>query len=173
MTEEELYAGAGEVTRKCLDDILESEYGFVQDDEETYTSEYLLTYPCKTFAEGLTDTLLQHGFSGQADDAKEKIAYVRECCKQRGVTLNPEVIKSWFCGTRPNSGERSRDSLFRLCFALGLNDRETASFFQKVYFSCPFNFRSAKETVIWYCLRNGLGYPEMLSPGRAGGTADK
>ena len=46
MTEEELYAGAGEVTRKCLDDILESEYGFVQDDEETYTSEYLLTYPC-------------------------------------------------------------------------------------------------------------------------------
>ena len=41
MTEEELYAGAGEVTRKCLDDILESEYGFVQDDEETYTSEYL------------------------------------------------------------------------------------------------------------------------------------
>ena len=163
MTEEELYAGAGEVTRKCLDDILESEYGFVQDDEETYTSEYLLTYPCKTFAEGLTDTLLQHGFSGQADDAKEKIAYVRECCKQRGVTLNPEVIKSWFCGTRPNSGERSRDSLFRLCFALGLNDRETASFFQKVYFSCPFNFRSAKETVIWYCLRNGLGYPEMLS----------
>ena len=51
MTEEELYAGAGEVTRKCLDDILESEYGFVQDDEETYTSEYLLTYPCKTFAE--------------------------------------------------------------------------------------------------------------------------
>ena len=67
MTEEELYAGAGEVTRKCLDDILESEYGFVQDDEETYTSEYLLTYPCKTFAEGLTDTLLQHGFSGQAD----------------------------------------------------------------------------------------------------------
>ena len=163
MTEEELYAGAGEITRKCLDDILESEYGFVQDDEETYTSEYLLTYPCKTFAEGLTDTLLQHGFSGQADDAKEKIAYVRECCKQRGVTLNPEVIKSWFCGTRPNSGERSRDSLFRLCFALGLNDRETASFFQKVYFSCPFNFRSAKETVIWYCLRNGLGYPEMLS----------
>ena len=96
MTEEELYAGAGEVTRKCLDDILESEYGFVQDDEETYTSEYLLTYPCKTFAEGLTDTLLQYGFSGQADDAKEKIAYVRECCKQRGVTLNPEVIKSWF-----------------------------------------------------------------------------
>ena len=83
MTEEELYAGAGEVTRKCLDDILESEYGFVQDDEETYTSEYLLTYPCKTFAEGLTDTLLQYGFSGQADDAKEKIAYVRECCKQR------------------------------------------------------------------------------------------
>ena len=67
MTEEELYAGAGEVTRKCLDDILESEYGFVQDDEETYTSEYLLTYPCKTYAEGLTDTLLQHGFSGQAD----------------------------------------------------------------------------------------------------------
>ena len=65
MTEEELYAGAGEVTRKCLDDILESEYGFVQDDEETYTSEYLLTYPCKTFAEGLTDTLLQYGFSGQ------------------------------------------------------------------------------------------------------------
>ena len=61
MTEEELYAGAGEVTRKCLDDILESEYGFVQDDEETYTSEYLLTYPCKTYAEGLTDTLLQHG----------------------------------------------------------------------------------------------------------------
>ena len=52
MTEEELYAGAGEVARKCLDDILESEYGFVQDDEETYTSEYLLTYPCKTFAEG-------------------------------------------------------------------------------------------------------------------------
>ena len=67
MTEEELYAGASEVTRKCLDDILESEYGFVQDDEETYTSEYLLTYPCKTYAEGLTDTLLQHGFSGQAD----------------------------------------------------------------------------------------------------------
>ena len=36
MTEEELYAGAGEVTRKCLDDILESEYGFVQDDEDLH-----------------------------------------------------------------------------------------------------------------------------------------
>ena len=120
MTEEELYAGAGEVTRKCLDDILESEYGFVQDDEETYTSEYLLTYPCKTFAEGLTDTLLQHGFSGQADDAKEKIAYVRECCKQRGVTLNPEgqSVPALFCSgiERPGNGFFFSESVLFLSF---------------------------------------------------------
>ena len=158
MTEEELYAGAGEVTRKCLDDILESEYGFVQDDEETYTSEYLLTYPCKTFAEGLTDTLLQHGFSGQADDAKEKIAYVRECCKQRGVTLNPEVIKSWFCGTRPNSGERSRDSLFRLCFALEMDGVDTAVFLLKSCLCRPFNYKNTNEAVYFYCLSKGLRY---------------
>ena len=72
MTEEELYAGAGEVTRKCLDDILESEYGFVQDDEETYTSEYLLTYPCKTFAEGLTDTLCSMDFPDKQTTPKKR-----------------------------------------------------------------------------------------------------
>ena len=173
MTEEELYAGAGEVARKCLDDILESEYGFVQDDEETYTSEYLLTYPCKTFAEGLMDTLLQHGFSGQAVDAKEKIAYIRECCKQRGVTLNPEVIKSWFCRTRPNSGERSRDSLFRLCFALGLNDRETASFFSEGVLFLSLQFPQCKRNSDLVLSAKWTGISGNAVSGRAGGTADK
>ncbi|MBE6846139.1 MAG: hypothetical protein E7508_10665 [Ruminococcus sp.] len=156
-----LYENAGEMTRDCLDDIINGNYLFI-DDDENYTKEYLLEYNFKTFGEGLTDFLVKKGFGGNINSANEKTMYIKNKSKEKNVNLNPAVVKTWFAQKRPVSSERSREAVYKLCFSLGLTAEETADFFLKVYYECPFNFRIYNELIYYYCLNSGKSYAHAL-----------
>lgn len=157
-----LYENAGELTRGCLDEIIDGEHRFI-DDDENYTEEYLLEYKFKTFAEGLTECIVKNGFTGDADSVEERTAYVKARCRENNISLNPSVVKTWFTEKRPASSKSSRELVYKLCFALGLDAEKTTDFFLRVYYECPFNFRLHNELIYYYCLKNGRSYSEALS----------
>ena len=107
---DELYDKAGELTQDCLNQIIEGDYSFF-DDEDELTEEYLLTYRFKTFADGLNETIASRGFSGDITSADEKIAFIRKKCTENGVPLNLSVVRAWFADTRPISSEKSRENV--------------------------------------------------------------
>ena len=151
------YENAGELTKACLDDIMEGDYTFF-DDEDELTCEYLLTYKFKTFADGLTDAITAKGYTGDISAADEKTAFIKQKCNANNVPLNPSIVKTWFTDTRPVSSEKSRENVYKLCFALEMNALETADFFLKVYYECPFNYRILDEAVYYFCMNNNKGY---------------
>ena len=158
MTEEEILKNAGESTSRALDIIFDSEYQILDENEEL-SGNYLLESPdFKSFGTGLTELLVKKGYDGGTDDNKAKYKYFHDKCKEGGISLTPSVVKSWFEDTRPVSSARSRENVFKICFALGCTLDETIDFFNKVYFECPFNFRVYQETIYYYCLKNSLGY---------------
>ncbi len=157
----DLYENAGELTRHCLDSLLNDEYTFF-DEEENYTEEYLLTYPFRSFSDGFTEVIQKHGFSGNPDFTEEKVKFVRKCCQKNQVSLNTANIRNWFQEKRPVSSETSRELVFRLCFGLAMNLEEVTEFFLKVYFECPFNFRNHEEVIYYFCFLNHLNYDSAV-----------
>lgn len=158
MTENDLFSNAGDATRRSLENILDWEYHILNDEEEL-TGNFLLESPdFKDFATGFTELLFSKGYSGDKDDNKAKYKFFHNKCKENNIELTPSVVKSWFEDTRPVSSAKSRENVYKLCFALNCTLEETTVFFTRVYFECPFNFRSWQEAVYYYCFKNSLGY---------------
>ena len=153
----DLYENAGELTRKCLDEILESDYSFLTDAEE-YTQEYLKNYAFHSFADGLTECIVKHGFVGDIGSVEEKTAFVKQKCGEKNIPLNISNIRRWFTEKRPLSNRTSRELVYQFCFAMEMSLEETTEFFLKVYFECPFNFRAGDEVIYYFCFANGLNY---------------
>ena len=153
---DKLYDNAGELTRRCLDSLLEDDYTF--DDEDEIQEDYLHTYQCKTFADGLTEFIAAHGYNGDTDSIEAKVAFILEKCAENGIAINRTNIRNWFTDKRPISGSRSRELVYLLCFALDFSLDEVVEFFWKVYFECPFNYRDHHEAVYYYCFANHLNY---------------
>lgn len=73
------------------------------------------------------------------------------------VIASPGALDNWFKqGKRPKKSQQSRQTMFRLAFAMGLDILQTAELFHKVYLDRAFNRRSREETIYYYCLRNRL-----------------
>lgn len=156
---DKLYDNAGELTRHCLDELFDDSYAFL-DDESEATEDYLHTYPCKTFAEGLTDSISAHGYQGDKNSVEAKNNFILEKCKENNVNINRTNIRNWFADKRPISGSRSRELVYLLCFALDFSLDEVVEFFLKVYFECPFNYRDHHEAVYYYCFANHLSFSD-------------
>ena len=157
--DDRLYENAGEYTRQCLDELFDDQYSFL-DEEDDIADDYLHNYMCQTFADGLTESIQAHGYTGHPDDVSEKVDFVLSKCAKNGVTINRTNIRNWFEDKRPVSGSRSRELVYQLCFGLGFSLDDTVDFFLKVYFECPFNYREPSEAVYYYCFANGLNYSD-------------
>lgn len=96
-----------------------------------------------------------HPFTGTSDD--ELLEYLVKCCE---TVIDKKTLKRWLEGQVPNGEERSRENVYKLCFALGFNETTTAEFFFKGYLERPFNFKKVNECVYYYCLKNGISYEE-------------
>lgn len=163
MTEEELLQNAGEMTRLALDKILDPEYHILNELEEL-SDNYLLESPhFKSFDTGLTELMVKKGYAGDTTDATAKYKFLYTRCKERNISLTHAVIKSWFNDTRPISSTKSRENVYKLCFALDCTLDEVTEFFFHVYFECPFNFRLCKETVYYFCFLHSLDYNTALN----------
>lgn len=75
----------------------------------------------------------------------------------KGIDVTKATLKRWIEQAGPPWTVAGRKNVFKLCFAMGLNEFETAEFFCKCYLERPFNHRSIEENVYFFCLKNNLG----------------
>lgn len=67
-------------------------------------------------------------------------------------------IENWLSGKNLPSSNKTRDLLFKICFALNLSFNETEWFFNHLCFQRSFNLHSTNEIVYYYCFNNNLNY---------------
>lgn len=87
------------------------------------------------------------------------LPFIKQCGQKRNVELPIATIDNWITGkVNPQESTRSRESMYKLCFALGFDANETADFFSKVYLSRPFECREVTEAVYLFCMNHGISY---------------
>lgn len=88
-------------------------------------------------------------------------ACLKERCKEVNIPLNSNTVKNWFSKAGPKKGDRSRDNMLKIAFALGLDLNQTNRLFYEVYLDRGLDPRRPEETAAYFCLRNGQGWTEF------------
>lgn len=115
------------------------------------------------FLEGLSSRLTQLGTPCTADNTEPMLAEVKRRYKDILGFSCPRTVQEWIKGTTP--GVTNRRNNYDLCFALEMDFRQTAVFFQKHFLTMPFNAKARVDAVFMYCLYHGKPYSaaaEML-----------
>ncbi len=94
---------------------------------------------------------------------KDERKFLKEKANEQSIKFNKNTVDSWFDGTPPKKGDKDRERMFLVCFALKLDLEETIELFQKVYCDRPFNFRNYKEFIYFCCINNGWDYDHAQS----------
>ena len=108
------------------------------------------------FREGLAARLTQLGTVCTAADTETLCAAVRERYQRILRKPCPRTVLEWCRGTTP--GTANRRNHYDLCYALEMNEQETALFFQKVFFTLPFLVKAKTDAVFLYCLHHQKPY---------------
>ena len=112
----------------------------------------------RPFSEALDGFIRERGFSGDPTDAGAKTAFIRGVFLQAGMTP-PREIREWFESGQPVK----RETVFRICFAFGLDGGETDDFFRRIYArERGFDCHLMREAVYYFCLNNALTYADAL-----------
>ena len=144
---------AGEYTLSAIDNL------FDEFDAEEVAQQLKNNEEFRTFDEGLTDVLITSGYTGDIYFVSEKTKYLLNAVEDAGGSLSRPTVHDWFTGKRrPKCNSEGREKMFLLCFALHLELAQTVSFFRKVYFDQPFNFRNSDECIYYFCLKNKMPY---------------
>lgn len=127
-------------------------------DDEQYEEKLLaIAATFRSFSQALTSFMCDNGFSGEATNIDDKVAYIKDKFKAAEIPA-PRDIRKWFGedkGITP-------DTAYQICFAFNLGVEETRDFFRRVYFERAFDCHSITEAVYYYCMRNGLPYSVAL-----------
>lgn len=128
--------------------------------DEDYSKEALLEVvkAFRTFDAALNEFLLQHGYDGKIEDTEAKEAFIKAAFKAAGFTSMPRNIRQWFTEKKGIK----RKTAFQICFAFGLNVEQSDEFFRRVMLERSFDCHMMEEAVYYFCIRNGLGYPEAV-----------
>ena len=108
----------------------------------------------RDFGTALTEYLIEHGYTGDRDNAREKAEFLRKCYFDAGVTDLPRDFKKWF-DSRPQ-----RETTFPLLFALRLDLEESDDFFRRVRLERSFDRHTASEAVYYFCIKHQLPYSQ-------------
>lgn len=111
---------------------------------------------------GLKEYLVRHGMTEGAD-TDQTLSYLNELYDKKRIPFDKVTIGNWLKKNEQLTRQISkRKVMHSLCFALGLNERESEEFITKVFFERPFNFRNAYETICYYCLKDGLSWNDAV-----------
>ena len=134
----------------------EFDYGDVPGKEyieslNTVTTFYDYTY---TYAQ-------KKGFEEDKSNADALAKFIIKLGEERNAPLSSlNTVKNWLKKAPPVANQSGRENVYILCFALGLNAKETKEFFLKAYLERPFNYKNIHEAVYFFCMNNGLPYPK-------------
>ncbi|MDD6616089.1 MAG: hypothetical protein PUF13_08320 [Lachnospiraceae bacterium] len=140
--------------------LLEEKAEMLSPEEEGYEAGLIETASMfRGFHEALTDFMVNKGYTGDLTGTKDKVRFLKEKFKAAGFSSSsvPRNMELWFddCVRKVK-----RDTAFKICFAFGLNIEETNDFFRRVYLERGFDCHTVSEAVYYFCIRNGLSYPE-------------
>lgn len=116
------------------------------------------------FLEGLAEKLTQLGTACKAADTEIMLAEVKRRYRELLCKPCPRTVQEWIKGQTP--GVTSRQNHYELCYALEMDDQQTAVFFQKHFLTLPFNVKAKEDAIFLYCLYHRKPYPvaaQMLS----------
>ena len=102
------------------------------------------------------------------EDTDEKVRFLHaQFAKNQVEEVSEQTLRNWLAradkngkAAAPDTTQRYKDNLFRLCFALEMNAEETALFMLKCCLCRHFNNKNTDEAVYFYCLSNGKNYAE-------------
>ncbi|MBP3760674.1 MAG: hypothetical protein J6I55_04245 [Ruminococcus sp.] len=108
------------------------------------------------FLEGLSARLTQLGIECSPDDTEIMLSEVKKRYKSVLGKTCPRTVKEWCRGTTP--GITNFQNHYDLCFALEMDYKQTAVFFQKHYLAMPFNIKNSTDAVFLYCMYHKKPY---------------
>ena len=118
-----------------------------------------------TFCEYVHAHAMRCGYSNSVLDVKELALFVAEKCKAMDITLGSgtkATIGRWLKKGLPANTADGRDNVYKLCFVLEMNAKQTVEFFLKAYLERPFNYKNINEAVYFFCMKNGLTYADAI-----------
>lgn len=146
---------------------------------EDFVEDYIESLDCVTvFRDEIKKNLTAAGFSGDIDSTNDIIDFVCECCervfpdnfndpndKSRTVKFNRTTLSRWIgADDVPVSNIISREFMYKLCFALGMNEIAAQNFFYKGCLERPFNYKSIRESVYYFCLKYQKAIQKQWTP---------
>ena len=127
--------------------------------EDNYSAllDFLNSPNFRSFGDGLEIIIkkkMPKDFSGTARE------YLEKCCQATGVSVaSASTRRNWFNGSpRPKKGDKSREDMFALAFAVKLTAEETQELFHKVYLDRAYDKRNYRELIYYHCLKRGYTY---------------
>ena len=111
------------------------------------------------FLEGLSARLTQLGIECSPDDTEIMLSEVKKRYKSVLGKTCPRTVKEWCRGTTP--GITNFQNHYDLCFALEMDYKQTAVFFQKHYLAMPFNIKNSTDAVFLYCMCHKKPYSSV------------
>ena len=111
------------------------------------------------FSEKVGARIMELDYAGNLDDTNSVVAFILQKCGAHGISgLSRQTLSNWLSKSAPTGNTRSRESVYKLCFALEMNVKQTAEFFLKGYLERPFNCKSLNEAVYYFCMNTNRSY---------------
>lgn len=148
----------GNATCLAFDNIFE-----MSEDEGFPAIEYILNLDYVTvFRDACLKKIKSLGYNGETTDNDNIAVFILKCFEEKSIDVKEKTIKRWISKTEdtPENTSADRETIYKICFALSMNEKETEEFFVKGYLERAFNFKSVNESVYYFCLKNNLSYHE-------------
>lgn len=150
---------------------------FNTDADEKFAEDYIKDLDNITvFRDEIKKNLKNAGFFGNMDSTNEIVEFLCDCCKKElhgdfenpndkshCIKLNKKTLKKLIeYGVVTLINNLSREFMYKLCFALKMDEKSAEAFFYKGFFERPFNFKDIHEAVYYFCLKNNKSYNDAL-----------
>ena len=113
-------------------------------DEYDYTGQDVINILNKEFR-SFGDALLNIMEKNCEAPISDPVKYIKSMCLKNNVPVNAvasdNTLRAWFRGIRPKKSTKSREEMFALAFALGLNADETIDLFHKEMEHCILSWK--------------------------------
>ena len=138
-------------------EFLEYEGCDIYPEDDNYT-EKLLEFAKKFryFDEALTEFMCEQGYEGDVTNIDEKVSFLRKKFEVASIEV-PRNLKKWFT----EHIRVKRTTAFQICFAFGLDVKETNDFFRRIYLERGFDCHYIEEAIYYYGIKHSLSYKEV------------
>ena len=146
--------------------------------DEDFAKDYITELNHVTvFCDEIKKNLTALNFLGNPNNTDDIIDFVCERCEQvlpdifndpndksHTQKFNRKTLSNWIKQEDvPVSTVITREIMYKLCFALNMDEIATQNFFYKGFLERPFNYKSVRESIYYFCLKYRKSYTEAMT----------